>query len=206
MPTRLDRDTIVAAALEIVENEGPDALSMRRLAADLDSKPMTLYHYVPNKAALLTLILSEVAKRMDWPKITGTPRDRMVGIVIQMHDTMAGVPWLIDVLRRGVATGIPALALVDDFLAAGLEAGLDERRSFDLWRSCWGLVASELQWRNTMSRRRPDETSWFETVRDEDLADYPLVRALLPQWPTLSATYDVRSGIGALVDGTLGAL
>ena len=54
----LHLDEIVEAAIRILEREGPDALSMRRLAVDLGTKPMTLYNYVPNKSALLGLALS----------------------------------------------------------------------------------------------------------------------------------------------------
>ena len=45
----LNRTRIVDAAVSLLEHEGAAGLSMRRLAEVLDSKPMTLYHYVPNK-------------------------------------------------------------------------------------------------------------------------------------------------------------
>ena len=43
---RFSRDDIARAALRIADAEGFDALSMRRLAAELDAGTMTLYHYV----------------------------------------------------------------------------------------------------------------------------------------------------------------
>jgi len=50
---RLTRDGILLAALRIVDADGVEALSMRKLAADLGVNPMSLYHHVRNKAALL---------------------------------------------------------------------------------------------------------------------------------------------------------
>ena len=44
---------ILAAALEIIDRGGADALSMRRLARALNRDPMILYRHAPNKAALL---------------------------------------------------------------------------------------------------------------------------------------------------------
>ena len=44
---------ITAAALQIVDTEGSQALTMRRLGQALDRKVMTLYRYVPSKEALL---------------------------------------------------------------------------------------------------------------------------------------------------------
>jgi AcrR family transcriptional regulator len=58
---RLTRDTILAAALRIVDADGVEALSMRKLAADLGVNPMSIYHHVANKAALLGGLIELVA-------------------------------------------------------------------------------------------------------------------------------------------------
>lgn len=50
---RLTKSTILRAALNIVDTDGVDALSMRKLAGQLGVNPMSLYHHVENKAALL---------------------------------------------------------------------------------------------------------------------------------------------------------
>lgn len=70
----LSRQRIVEAAIELVDSEGLDALSMRRLAGHLDAGTMSLYNHVPNKEALLDAmvehILTDVAgDRSDDPLI-----------------------------------------------------------------------------------------------------------------------------------------
>ncbi len=50
---RLTRERIVAAAAELIEREGVTAISMRRIAAQLDCAVMSLYNHVPSKDALL---------------------------------------------------------------------------------------------------------------------------------------------------------
>ncbi len=57
---RFTRDEIAVAAVHIADTEGLDALSMRRLAAELDAGTMTLYHYVRTKDELLTLAIDRV--------------------------------------------------------------------------------------------------------------------------------------------------
>lgn len=59
---RLTKDGILRAALRIVDADGVEALSMRRLAADLGVNPMSLYHHVPGKAAVLDGITRLVAE------------------------------------------------------------------------------------------------------------------------------------------------
>jgi AcrR family transcriptional regulator len=63
----LSRDRILQAALRIVDADGVEALSMRKLAADLGVNPMSLYHHVANKAALLdglTRLVTERARQI----------------------------------------------------------------------------------------------------------------------------------------------
>ena len=50
---RFNRDDIAAAAIRIADTEGFEAVSMRRLAAELDAGTMSLYHYVRTKDELL---------------------------------------------------------------------------------------------------------------------------------------------------------
>ncbi|MFD3404386.1 TetR/AcrR family transcriptional regulator [Kribbella sp. NPDC058693] len=64
---RLSRETILTAALRIVDDEGIDALTMRRLAATLQVNPMSLYHHLPNKAAVLAGLAELVFAGLELP-------------------------------------------------------------------------------------------------------------------------------------------
>src|SRR5918995_3233175 len=62
---RLDRRSVLEAALGLVDREGLDALTMRRLGAGLDVDPMTVHHHAESKDGLLDgiveLLWEEVA-------------------------------------------------------------------------------------------------------------------------------------------------
>ena len=61
----LTRDRIVQAAVALIEREGADALSMRRVAAELDVAVMSLYNHVPNKTALLEGVAEHVVAGLE---------------------------------------------------------------------------------------------------------------------------------------------
>lgn len=61
----LTRERILAAALRLVDEQGVEALSMRRLAAALAVDPMAIYHYLPNKRAILAGLIELVFA--EWP-------------------------------------------------------------------------------------------------------------------------------------------
>jgi AcrR family transcriptional regulator len=68
-PTRTDlnREVVVDAALAIVDADGIDGLSMRKLATAIDVNPMTLYRFVPSKADLLRELVARVLADADAP-------------------------------------------------------------------------------------------------------------------------------------------
>ncbi|MER5622194.1 TetR/AcrR family transcriptional regulator [Streptosporangium sp. NPDC002544] len=66
--TVLSRDLIVATGLRLVDAEGLDALSMRRVAQELDTGPASLYAHVANKEELLELIYDEVMSEIRVPE------------------------------------------------------------------------------------------------------------------------------------------
>jgi len=69
LPRRaLSRGTIVAAALEVMRGDGMDAVSMRRVAAELGTGPASLYAHVANKDELLELLYDEVISTIPLPE------------------------------------------------------------------------------------------------------------------------------------------
>lgn len=56
------RADVVAAALRVLDTQGLEFCTMRRVAAELDVQPSALYHHVPNKQALLALMADEIVR------------------------------------------------------------------------------------------------------------------------------------------------
>jgi AcrR family transcriptional regulator len=63
----LSRAGIVKAGVAIADRHGLAAVSIRRIAAQLESSPMALYHYVPSKRDLLNLMLDACHAEFEWP-------------------------------------------------------------------------------------------------------------------------------------------
>src|SRR5690348_16561841 len=63
----LTRAEIVQAGLRIVQREGIDAVSMRRVASEFDTGPSSLYAHVTNKDELLQLMFDELCGLVETP-------------------------------------------------------------------------------------------------------------------------------------------
>jgi AcrR family transcriptional regulator len=58
---------VITAAVTLADAIGVDALTIRKLAAELDVKPMTIYHHVPNKEAIIDGMVDLVFSEIDLP-------------------------------------------------------------------------------------------------------------------------------------------
>lgn len=97
---RLSRDDIAAAAFRLADAEGISALSMRRLATDLDVGTMTLYHYVRTKDELLTLVVDAFLAEIIVPAgetLSADWRAAITDIAKKSRDGLRRHPWIFDI-------------------------------------------------------------------------------------------------------------
>jgi TetR/AcrR family tetracycline transcriptional repressor len=73
----LTRERILATALQVIDAHGLEALSMRRLGAELGVDPMTVYHHLPGKDAVVRGVVAQVFAEMPLPASNGPWRDRV---------------------------------------------------------------------------------------------------------------------------------
>src|SRR5437867_10018471 len=64
----LDRDAIVDAALKVLDREGLDGLTMRRVAEELGTGAGALYWHVASKEELLGLLIDRVSTEIELPE------------------------------------------------------------------------------------------------------------------------------------------
>jgi AcrR family transcriptional regulator len=90
----LSIDTVVAAATQVADTEGLEAVTMRRVAKALGVASMTLYTYVPGKAALLDLMLDAAYRSMARVDTSGQPwRQRLAAIAEENKALFENHPW-----------------------------------------------------------------------------------------------------------------
>ncbi|MFB7647650.1 TetR/AcrR family transcriptional regulator [Streptomyces sp. NPDC059095] len=88
------RADIAAAAVRIADTEGIDALSMRRVAAELGCGTMSLYNYVPRKEDLYELMVDAVSAEYDLCDPTGDWRADVLALAHQTRALMHRHPWV----------------------------------------------------------------------------------------------------------------
>ncbi|WP_371776617.1 TetR/AcrR family transcriptional regulator [Streptomyces sp. NBC_01438] len=205
-PRRLDPDAMVATARRIIEEEGLDALSMRRVAKELGSTPMALYHYVQDKDELLMLTLSGTAAAFPRPELPADPRERLTAVAAHMHEILAQIPWVLDILALGELTDRNALWMVEEIIGCALDCGLSPGQAVRAYRTIWSYVYGDLVFRRAAARRaeHPPSKRYFpDMVTEADAAELPRLTAIKDDWRAYVADYDVVDELDAIITGLL---
>jgi AcrR family transcriptional regulator len=130
---RFDRDSIAAAALEIADSEGIDAVSMRRVATHLGAGTMTLYYYVRTKDDLLALMFDAImGELLVEPDQLGTDwREGFTQIARQTRKGILAHPWAPEAMR-GPQIGPNALQYLEQALTVSAKTGLETMAQLEI--------------------------------------------------------------------------
>ncbi|GAA2321168.1 TetR/AcrR family transcriptional regulator C-terminal domain-containing protein [Nonomuraea roseoviolacea subsp. roseoviolacea] len=213
-PTRTpgrSREEIVRATLDLLDTEGLDGLSMRKLGARLGSGATTIYWYVENKDELLELaydhVWGEIA--LPVPEDLGW-RDTITTFAHSMRRVMLFHPWIGSLIGRMPALGPNALSMSDrlrrTFALAGFE-GLDiDCANATLTAYVFGTVMPEIAWRSYLSGEQLDQESMRETF-EKVAKDFPdLLERVIEVNEKVSDTDTLREtsfafGLATVLDG-----
>ena len=94
---RFTREDIAATAVRVADGEGLEAISMRRLATELDAGTMTLYYYVHTKDELFTLMIDAVMSEGIHPLLPGHWREAVTQIARGSKQILQGHPWILEI-------------------------------------------------------------------------------------------------------------
>lgn len=126
---QLSEAEIVQAALRLAARTGADDVSMRTLAAELGVSPMAIYYYVPNKDALLDLIIDAVLWQVPMPPPDPQRwREQLKATTMKAFELLSGYPNLSRtmLLRKNTKAG---RALAGYHISVLLAAGFDEHEA-----------------------------------------------------------------------------
>jgi AcrR family transcriptional regulator len=123
----LSIDAVVAAATQVADREGLEAVTMRRVAKALGVAPMTLYTYVPGKAELLDLMLDAAYTSMPRRDTSGQPwRQRLAAIADENKALFENHPWAPTISTTRPPLGPGMMAKYEHELSALDGLGLDD--------------------------------------------------------------------------------
>jgi TetR/AcrR family tetracycline transcriptional repressor len=130
-PAITSRAEVLEAALRIVDEQGLERLTMRRLGAELGVDPMTVYHHIPDKAALFDGLIERVLSEIRIPETTGDWMRDLRTTVVDARAALLAHPHTVVLLGTRPPISEPAFALVEAITAILLDGGFTEEQAAD---------------------------------------------------------------------------
>lgn len=153
----MTRERVVDGALALADARGLDALTMRRLAADLGVEAMTLYYHLPNKAAILDAMIERVTAEFELPPPDADWKPALRQLALSAFDVLQRHPWAAGLMLRTRAPGPMRLRHMDQILAILARAGFPPTVADHAYHAIEGHVMGFTLWVGGMDLGTPDD-------------------------------------------------
>ena len=198
------RTRLIAAARALVDADGPDALSMRKVAADVGVAATAIYWHVGSREALLNAVLDTMLAELPPLTATGrTPHRRVSSLVHSLRAQILATTHTQQLARqlgRAAEVFLPAqVALARELSAAGLHSADGAEAVRAILFLVGGFVLLEDEHRSRQPGSRTSQDLWKD-VRDERI-DAGLQRAMSePATPDTLFDYAVERLLSSILD------
>jgi TetR/AcrR family tetracycline transcriptional repressor len=147
----LTEDEILDAALDLLDEGGPAAASVRGIAARVGVAPNAVYTYFPDKAAVVEAIVERLLGEVDHDVFADRSqpwRLRVEAVALELRQRLSAHPGAVPLMLGGPMTGPRALALTERLLELLADTGLDPtdaaRAAHLLFVYVFGSIALEV--------------------------------------------------------------
>jgi AcrR family transcriptional regulator len=206
---RLSRETVLAKALELVDAEGLDALTMRRLGQELGRDPMSLYRYAENRAALLygvsELVLDQLPVHPEDPDWKAQLRNIAHDLRMLALEHPNVVPLLV---TRPLSTPLGLRPLgtlrpLEQILTLLAAAGFEPADALHVYRAYYGFlyghILNELQ--EYVVDPEENEVLLRLGLHRLPAKEFPRLRALAPALAEYDGARELDQGLTILLSG-----
>jgi len=206
---RLSRDVVLSAALALVDAEGLDALTMRRLGQELGRDPMSLYRYAENRAALLDGVSELVFDELDIVPDDPDWQAQLRRIAHGLRDLALRHPNVVPLLvTRPLSTPLGLRPLgtlrpLEQILSLLIEAGFAPSDALHVYRAYYGYLYGHILNELQEFIVDPEENEALLRLGLHRLPpkEFPRIRALAPVLADYDGMAELDEGITILLAG-----
>ncbi|MFI2335991.1 TetR/AcrR family transcriptional regulator C-terminal domain-containing protein [Nocardia rhamnosiphila] len=205
----LTRPAILAAALDIIDRDSIDRLSMRRLSNRLGHHPTALYRHAANKAALLDGVNEFVLEQLTVDSTDPDWRHQLRLVARDFRRLAVAHPRVVPLLvTRPLATPLgqrppTVVRPLEDMLALLTRADFSGSDALHIYRAVFGFLYGHILNEVQEIVDRPEETTDLLRLGLHHLpiGEFPLLRGLASQLAAYDGVTELERGLDALLAG-----
>jgi AcrR family transcriptional regulator len=207
----LSRERVLRAAIDLADERGIEALSMRELGRSLDVEAMSLYNHVANKEDVLDGMVDLVISEIDLPSGAVDWKEAMRRRAISAQSVFSHHPWASALIDSRESSGPARLRYFEWVLGTLRRAGFTlemTARAFSLLDSyIYGFGRQQLNI-SAEGGIEPDEIA-EGFLRAIPAGEFPYLREIVVEYamgPGHDASADFEFGLSLILDGLQGLL
>lgn len=196
----LTRERILDAAIDLIESDGPGALSMRRLGRSLGVEGMALYHHFEGREDLLGAIAERLLKPLgelefgsDWRQACEAFATRLRQVAVARSSTFL----LVGMQPLGAASLVPVERLLETLVGAGFDAAT----ALGVYRAAVSYARGYALAEATGFTVDAAGGSGLERLRELDPADFPVLAGQAAELVDVDPDRAFMLGLRALLRG-----
>ncbi|HEX8647820.1 MAG TPA: TetR family transcriptional regulator [Thermoleophilaceae bacterium] len=202
--TGLSREGVARAALELLDSEGLDALSMRRLADGLGAGTMTLYGYFRNKEELLDAVVDVGFADFARPAPAADPLDGLRDLMLAARDVLRRHPALVEIRGAGPIVRPRGFAITELALELLMRAGVEPGEAARVFRVLFDYVFGYA----LVNPRAPSPSlrrEALDSIAALPAAGFPAVKAVAEDMAdAVAGEEQFEYGLGVILAGVRG--
>ncbi|QPG48295.1 TetR/AcrR family transcriptional regulator C-terminal domain-containing protein [Rhodococcus sp. M8] len=203
------RELILASALAIIDRDGVEGLSMRRLGKALGRDPMTLYRHAPNKAALLDGVAEIVLEQLVVDPRDGDWEDQLRTVARDFRQLALDHPHVVPLLvTRPLSTPLALRPLgtlrpLEGILTLLTRAGFSAAEALHVYRALFGFLHGHVLDELQELVEQPEESDDLLRLGLHRLPidEFPLLRSLAPILASYDGAAEFERGLDLFFSG-----
>lgn len=203
----LTRDRVVDAALQVMDAEGLEAVSMRRVAREVGVEAMSLYHHVEDKEDLLDAVCERVMAGFEFPAPTGDWADDCRRAARAWRRLLKDHPNVMRLFaeQRGPVRTVESMRPTEYALRLLRAGGLSDRDSAQAFHAFGGYIQGFVMMELGSIAGGVDEEHLRTHARLASSLpeEFPSLSAALPHFVECDADEQFEFGLDLLVAGLL---
>jgi AcrR family transcriptional regulator len=198
----LTLETVVRAAVEVIEADGVGALTMRRLAARLGCSPMALYRHVATKQDLIRAIGEHYLADIELPDTDGLPWDEaIIAVVSVLHHAVLEQAALVEIVAVQHVDAAAIFRAEEAILGALRSAGLSDKDAVRGLSVITSYTVGATQRRAEQRAGSPAAVHRVQRLLQLPADAFPTLRALAGELVSVDLELSFEDGLRLLLRG-----
>jgi AcrR family transcriptional regulator len=201
----LTRQSIVTGAIALIEREGPDALSMRRLGARLGVQGMALYHHFSSREELLGAIADELLSPLDQVELVDDWSEACRRFATTLRSVAAQRSATFQLVGLQPFDSPSALRPVERLLQVLIDAGFAPHRALGIYRAIVSYARGYALAEATGFTVDASRQDGRRRLRALSIDEFPILAGQAADLATLDADDAYVLGLDAMLRGLAGS-